>query len=66
MSSPIEHDGAFTIYDRDIQAYKRDSKRSLKGYWNRKYAHLKSMWNTVTLFTPLLMVGTVLATHSIA
>lgn len=64
MSSPIAVDGAFSIYSRDLNNYRRDSQRSLRDRWNRKYGHIKTMWNSFTIWTPLLAV-TLLSTHSI-
>lgn len=40
----------------EIEQYHRDSKRALLGYNRRKYAWLKTIHNTVTLWTPLLIL----------
>lgn len=44
------------IYRSELARYKKDSQRSLKGYWRRKCRHIKTMFNTITFWSPLLAV----------
>lgn len=53
MSSPIAHDGAFSLYKHELQQYRRDSKRALasRGKLRRNLikGHLSSILNSLTL-----------------
>ena len=53
------------IYERDLKAYARDSKRSLKDRHERKYAWLKTIHNTITQWTVALTVGSLFASHCV-
>jgi hypothetical protein len=54
----------FVIYSKDLDSYKKDSERNLKGYKRRKGKWINTMFNTITLTTPFLAVG-LLASHGI-
>jgi hypothetical protein len=61
---------SFKVGDGDIPTqtelarYKRDSDRNIRGFWYRKYRHIKTIWNTITLLSPLIAV-TLLTSHCI-
>jgi hypothetical protein len=63
------HDGAEVYIDplnpTEIAQYKRDSDRALNERWKRKYAHIKTMWKTVTQWTVALVIGSLFASHTI-
>ena len=65
MSSPIAHDGAFALYEKDIKAYRADSKRSLKQYFYRKHPIAKILAEAFTIRCLVVLAATLFASHTL-
>ena len=64
-NNPIALDGAFALYEKDIKAYRADSKRSLKQYFYRKHPAAKKLQEAFTIRCLVVLAATLFATHTI-